>query len=179
MDLEGKTALITGGAKRVGRGITLALARAGANVVINYNSSADSAAQTATPSPVEFLAFRAFVESGRDISARGFHQGVVRFHPSLNVALQGSLRGVQQSLTSSGQMTLNLRALAEITVREVDVVLQPAWMHLMTDLLDVEDPEKTEYRDEMIAIFGIPSSNPPAVDLQEVLFCFFNRRLQF
>lgn len=48
MDLEGKTALITGGAKRVGRGITLALARAGANVVINYNSSADSAAQTAT-----------------------------------------------------------------------------------------------------------------------------------
>jgi NAD(P)-dependent dehydrogenase (short-subunit alcohol dehydrogenase family) len=48
MDLEGKTALITGGAKRVGRGITLTLARAGANVVINYNSSADEAASTAT-----------------------------------------------------------------------------------------------------------------------------------
>lgn len=48
MDLEGKTALITGGAVRVGRGITLALARAGANVVINYNSSADAAVRTAT-----------------------------------------------------------------------------------------------------------------------------------
>lgn len=47
MELEGKTALITGGAKRVGRGITLALARAGANVVINYNSSADEAEATA------------------------------------------------------------------------------------------------------------------------------------
>jgi pteridine reductase len=47
MDLEGKTALITGGAKRVGRGITLTLARAGANVVINYNSSADDAERTA------------------------------------------------------------------------------------------------------------------------------------
>ena len=47
MDLEGRTALVTGGAKRVGRGITLGLAEAGANVVINYNSSADEATQTA------------------------------------------------------------------------------------------------------------------------------------
>ena len=47
MDLEGRTAIVTGGAKRVGRGITLTLARAGANVVINYNSSADDAEQTA------------------------------------------------------------------------------------------------------------------------------------
>jgi len=47
MELEGKTALITGGAKRVGRGITLAFARAGANVVINYNSSDDDAVKTA------------------------------------------------------------------------------------------------------------------------------------
>ena len=47
MELEGKTALITGGARRVGRGITLAFARAGANVVINYNSSSDDAVTTA------------------------------------------------------------------------------------------------------------------------------------
>ncbi len=46
MELEGRTALVTGGAKRVGKGITLTLARAGANVVINYNSSADEAAET-------------------------------------------------------------------------------------------------------------------------------------
>lgn len=47
MDIEGRTALITGGAKRVGRGITLALARAGANVVINYCNSAAQAEETA------------------------------------------------------------------------------------------------------------------------------------
>lgn len=47
MQLAGRTALITGGAKRVGRAITLALAEAGANVVINYNSSAAEAATTA------------------------------------------------------------------------------------------------------------------------------------
>ncbi len=38
---------MTGGAVRVGRGITLTLARAGANVVINYNTSADEAHRTA------------------------------------------------------------------------------------------------------------------------------------
>lgn len=47
MELKGKTALITGGARRVGRGITLAFAQAGANVVINYNSSSADAVQTA------------------------------------------------------------------------------------------------------------------------------------
>lgn len=47
MELAGKTVLVTGGGKRVGRGITLALARAGANVVISYNSSHDEAEATA------------------------------------------------------------------------------------------------------------------------------------
>ncbi|MCS6837199.1 MAG: SDR family oxidoreductase [Anaerolineae bacterium] len=47
MNIAGKTALITGGAHRVGRAITLALAQSGANVVVNYNSSAAMAEQTA------------------------------------------------------------------------------------------------------------------------------------
>jgi pteridine reductase len=47
MRIEGRTALITGGARRVGKAITLALARAGANVVVNYHSSAEAAEQTA------------------------------------------------------------------------------------------------------------------------------------
>lgn len=47
MNMAGKTALITGGAHRVGRTITLALAQVGVNVVINYNGSAAMAEQTA------------------------------------------------------------------------------------------------------------------------------------
>jgi 3-oxoacyl-[acyl-carrier protein] reductase/pteridine reductase len=47
MNPKGKTALITGGAHRVGKAITLALAQAGANVIINYNRSAAAAEATA------------------------------------------------------------------------------------------------------------------------------------
>lgn len=46
MELEGKTTLITGGAARVGRAITLGLAQAGAHVVVHYNHSAEAAQET-------------------------------------------------------------------------------------------------------------------------------------
>lgn len=44
--LTGKSALVTGGARRIGREIALALARAGAGVTITYRNSADDAKQT-------------------------------------------------------------------------------------------------------------------------------------
>ncbi len=44
--LQGKVALVTGAAKRIGRVIALALAEEGANVAITYRDSAEQAAQT-------------------------------------------------------------------------------------------------------------------------------------
>ena len=46
MNLSGKTALVTGGARRVGKALALALGRAGADVVINYNNSGTEADET-------------------------------------------------------------------------------------------------------------------------------------
>ena len=46
-ELEGKSALVTGGARRIGRAIALALARAGADVGITYRKSHEEALQTA------------------------------------------------------------------------------------------------------------------------------------
>ncbi len=47
MELSGRTALVTGGAHRVGRALTLALARDGADVAIHYRNSDAEAEQTA------------------------------------------------------------------------------------------------------------------------------------
>lgn len=46
MKLPGRTVLVTGGAHRVGRALSLALARAGADVVVNYHTSEEKARAT-------------------------------------------------------------------------------------------------------------------------------------
>jgi NAD(P)-dependent dehydrogenase (short-subunit alcohol dehydrogenase family) len=46
MKLKGKTVLITGAARRVGRGLALAVAHAGGEVIIHYGHSAEDAEQT-------------------------------------------------------------------------------------------------------------------------------------
>ncbi len=47
MNLDGKVALVTGGAHRVGKALTLALAGAGCDVFVHYGRSGDAAEQTA------------------------------------------------------------------------------------------------------------------------------------
>jgi 3-oxoacyl-[acyl-carrier protein] reductase/pteridine reductase len=77
MDLKGKTVLVTGGAHRVGRAISLAFAQAGANVVVNYHSSAAEAISTSADIEqlgVGALPFQADVsdpEQVRDMVAAG------------------------------------------------------------------------------------------------------------
>jgi NAD(P)-dependent dehydrogenase (short-subunit alcohol dehydrogenase family) len=46
MEITGKVALVTGGAHRLGRAFALGLAQAGADVVVNYHTSAGAAADT-------------------------------------------------------------------------------------------------------------------------------------
>jgi len=56
--LRGKSALVTGAAKRIGRAIALALAKEGADVAITYRDSAEQAAKTVCE--LEALGVRAF-----------------------------------------------------------------------------------------------------------------------
>ncbi|MER1999216.1 MAG: 3-oxoacyl-[acyl-carrier-protein] reductase [Lysinibacillus sp.] len=48
MTLQGKTAVVTGGSRGIGRAICVELARLGANVVVNYSGSEDKAREVVT-----------------------------------------------------------------------------------------------------------------------------------
>ena len=65
MSLEGKIVLVTGAAKRVGRGIALRLAEEGARVAIHYHRSEEEARRTADECRAEL--FRANLESVAEI----------------------------------------------------------------------------------------------------------------
>jgi NAD(P)-dependent dehydrogenase (short-subunit alcohol dehydrogenase family) len=72
MDLQGKVALVTGGAIRVGRAVSLALADAGANIVMNYNTSAAAASETAREIEAlgrQALTFQADVSQSDQVNA--------------------------------------------------------------------------------------------------------------
>lgn len=72
MELKGKNALITGGAHRVGKAITLMLAAAGVNVAINYHASAAAAAETVAAAQalgVQALAVQADVADRQAVEA--------------------------------------------------------------------------------------------------------------
>ena len=72
MNIQGKVALVTGGAVRVGKAITLMLAAAGANVVVNYNASAEAAEETAAEARalgVEALAVQCDVADWSSVQA--------------------------------------------------------------------------------------------------------------
>jgi NAD(P)-dependent dehydrogenase (short-subunit alcohol dehydrogenase family) len=70
MNVAGKVALVTGGARRVGRALSLALAEAGADVIVHYNASAGEAQNVAREIEAlggRALALQADVAHGADV----------------------------------------------------------------------------------------------------------------
>ncbi len=69
MELKGKTALVTGGSRGIGRSICLALASDGANIAVNYASNEKAAAETIAmlkDKGVEARAYKANVANDAD-----------------------------------------------------------------------------------------------------------------
>ena len=94
LSLESKTALVTGASKGVGKGIALELARAGANIAVNYNT--DAAGAAATVSEIrgmgrDAFALEANVGMGADVD-RMFERVLEKF-PRLDILVNNA--GVQ------------------------------------------------------------------------------------
>ena len=75
-DLTGKTALITGGSRGLGRAIALAFAGQGADVAINYRGNADAADEVVTK--ITAMGRRALAVQGDTSEGREACEGIVK-----------------------------------------------------------------------------------------------------
>jgi len=107
-----KTALVTGGAKRIGRSIALGLARSGMNVAITYRQSEELALETAREveaEGVQCLAFKMDVRSEEEIRRA--------------VAVVAEAFGRIDVLVNNAGV-IEKRALGEITVAQWDTMFE-------------------------------------------------------
>jgi 3-oxoacyl-[acyl-carrier protein] reductase/pteridine reductase len=89
--LDGKSALVTGGARRIGRQIALALAAAGADVTITYRSSQPEAAEAVRA--IEALGRHALAvecDVRSEISVRAAIAASMAFHGRLDVLVNNA-----------------------------------------------------------------------------------------
>jgi NAD(P)-dependent dehydrogenase (short-subunit alcohol dehydrogenase family) len=107
--LAGKRALVTGGAKRIGRGIALELARAGAQVAITYRGSAAAAEQTVADLHAVGVGAEAFA---------------VRCDVRSEESVLGAVREVQQRMSGIDLLVNNAGAFETLPLEKISVA---AW----------------------------------------------------
>jgi 3-oxoacyl-[acyl-carrier protein] reductase len=110
-DLSGKVALVTGASRGIGRAIALALARAGADVVVNYHTHADDA--RAVCAAIEGL--------GRHALAVRANVAVPAEVAPLVEAVQERLGGIDILVNNAG--ISRPQPLSEITERDWDEIM--------------------------------------------------------
>jgi enoyl-[acyl-carrier protein] reductase III len=114
-DLQGKTAVITGSGRGIGRGIALALAQRGCNVAINYFRHREEAEETAAA--VERLGARAVVikaHVGRDEEMKTLVEESRRVFGGVDIFVGNAASGVLKPITEidlkAWEWTVNINA---------------------------------------------------------------------
>ncbi len=102
LPLQGQVALVTGAGRRMGRVIALTLARAGANVVVNYSGSLAGALQTA-----------------RDIRALGVESLAVRADVSKPAQVRAMFRAAEKKFGA-----------LDILINNAGIFFERKWNHL-------------------------------------------------
>ena len=141
IDLTGKVALVTGSARGIGRATALALADAGADVVINYVSSKDAAMEVAEQIHARgrsVSVIRADVSEREDVDEM-IHEIKMTFG-SLDIIVSNAATGGFRPLIATTER--NFEAAMNINVRPVIYLVQAALPLL----------ESSEQRAKVIAI---------------------------
>jgi 3-oxoacyl-[acyl-carrier protein] reductase len=106
IQLEGQTALVTGGSRGIGRAAALLLARAGVDVALTYHTRAEDAESTARE--IRSLGRRAYV-SGGDL-------GIPETSDRLAAAVKGEFGGLDIFVANAGVWPVDETSLAELSV---------------------------------------------------------------
>ena len=117
VDLTGQVALVTGGAHRIGKAITLELARRGANILVHYGASADAATETVRE--IKSLGSDAFsvqadisTPSGIEAVFEALREHFGKLHILVNSAANFQARDLLDVSLEDWQQTLNINLTA-------------------------------------------------------------------
>jgi NAD(P)-dependent dehydrogenase (short-subunit alcohol dehydrogenase family) len=127
--LSGKSALVTGGAKRIGRAIALALAGAGADVTITFRTSADDAVETVDA--IEQLGRRGFAlrcDVRSETSVRQAIASAVAEHGRLDILVNNA--AIFETASLEGMNLEQWDAVFETNTRGPFLVAREALPHL-------------------------------------------------
>jgi 3-oxoacyl-[acyl-carrier protein] reductase/pteridine reductase len=127
--LAGKSALVTGGAKRIGRAIALGLARAGADVTITFRTSVKDASNTT--GAIEDLGRRAqSIECNvrSELSVRKAVKAAVEFHHRLDILVNNA--AIFETATMDSISVAQWDAVFETNSRGPFLVAREALEHL-------------------------------------------------
>lgn len=131
-DLSGKTALVTGGSRGIGRACALELARRGANVAINFLSSRDAAtevAKLACGDDRQSIAVKADVSRSEDCHA--LVDAVANHFGGLDIVVSNAAAGGFRGI---GELSLpNFEAALRTNAAPVCWLAQAACKHLESD----------------------------------------------
>jgi NAD(P)-dependent dehydrogenase (short-subunit alcohol dehydrogenase family) len=111
MNLQGKVALVTGAAHRVGKAIALALAHEGAHIVVHYGSSEQAAQETA-----------------REIAALGVRAVPVQADLRDVAQIEGLFQAVQREF---GRLDVLVNSAASFVKQPFDAITVDDWKNVM------------------------------------------------
>lgn len=138
-DLTGKTAVITGGGRGIGRGIALALAQQGCNVAVNFVRKRDEAEQTAaavTALGVQAAVIKANV--GKEEEARFVIDEAARRLGSVDIFVGNAASGVIKPITEVDSkawdwtLNINARSILWCVQAALPYMKQAGWGRIVT-----------------------------------------------